>query len=423
MTPARWKTQVFKIDKEKNSLELSKEDDKTKLQLQLSEKMKNILFCSISHELRSPINHVNGILECLKQHVQDNYLLDFVNIGQSSIKMLTSKIDDILDYSLLETNTCSLKFEKFEIRKVLSEVHDIMMTQFDPKMINLSIFAADHVPQFVKHDWKRIKQILINLTFNALKYTEKGFVTLIVEWEYTDSCIDKFKKRKYGVENQEWLLYFAVSDSGCGIEKKRKMNLYQLFSNSRMRDYAIESDKDVHSSSQLMGMGLAYCHKMLTKMNSNLELTSAINIGSTFSFTLKVEYIANKINLFSSKHASIPEKIMESITPKSIIGSNKNVLECKDDSFNPFKRRVSRSSTNKLNSFMRPTLSGSNSKLVRITGMQLERNKTDVNDEKPYMRSKTEDNNKIDISNFSGQFWGPIQPEIVSESDPSEELK
>ena len=74
------------------------------------EKMKNILFCSISHELRSPVNHINGILELINKNCpKDEKILKFVKIGLSSIEMLTHKIDDILDYALIETNTLNLK--------------------------------------------------------------------------------------------------------------------------------------------------------------------------------------------------------------------------------------------------------------------------------------------------------------------------
>ena len=85
-------------------------DSKAFFKLELMEKMKNILFCSISHELRSPVNHINGILELINKNCpKDEKILKFVKIGLSSIEMLTHKIDDILDYALIETNTLNLK--------------------------------------------------------------------------------------------------------------------------------------------------------------------------------------------------------------------------------------------------------------------------------------------------------------------------
>lgn len=84
-------------------------------------------------------------------------------------------------------------------------------------------------------------------------------------------------------------LLFSVSDSGCGIEKKRKMNLFELFSNAKIDDYNLDTTKELIDSSKLMGMGLAYCHKILLKMNSKLEMSTAIDVGSTFSFKIMAE--------------------------------------------------------------------------------------------------------------------------------------
>ena len=112
--------------------------------------------------------------------------------------MLTYKIDDIMDYSLIETGTISLKMVDFNIRELLLGIENILMFQYDHNNINFSIFVADDVPLIINHDAKRIKQILLNLgknllldylskfysniiAFNALKYTESGYVTIIVD--------------------------------------------------------------------------------------------------------------------------------------------------------------------------------------------------------------------------------------------------
>lgn len=151
-------------------------------QLEVAEKMKNILICSISHEFRSPVNHINGILEILETACSKNErICNFIRIARSSVEMLTSKIDDILDYALLETNTLTLKPVEFNIRLLLKEIEKILNLQFDHKILNFSIFVAKDVPEIIIYDYKRIKQILLNLVFNALKHTEKGYVSVIVD--------------------------------------------------------------------------------------------------------------------------------------------------------------------------------------------------------------------------------------------------
>ena len=243
--------------------------------------MKNILFCSVSHELRNPINHINGILECISSYVSPgDRIQQFVKIALSSTSMLMHKIDDIMDYSLLETNTLNLRMEEFDIRKMMNYIQDMLLHQFDNKLLNFSIYVADSVPEIVYFDQKRVKQVLINLIFNALKYTERGYVTVIIDCDYPKTL--KFKDHD---RLHHCTLNFAVSDSGWGIRKKKRMNIFELFQNAKVDRIPVNSDKDVIESSELMGIGLAFCHKILEKMNSRLKLSSVVNVGSTFNFS------------------------------------------------------------------------------------------------------------------------------------------
>jgi len=156
-------------------------EERTLLELKISERMKNILFWSISHELRSPINHINGMLELIKLGTKDENLMRFVKISISSWNMLKSKIDDILDYSMLETNSWKITKEPFDIRNMMTEIEDMMALQYDPSNITFRVFVSDSIPDIIYHDEKRLKQILVNLIFNAIKFTEKGFVVVVVD--------------------------------------------------------------------------------------------------------------------------------------------------------------------------------------------------------------------------------------------------
>lgn len=194
-------------------------DNKTFSELQAAENMKNILFCSISHELRNPVNHLNGILDLVKSYAVDEKISNFINIALSSVDLLISKIDDILDYSLLETDTIQLKTIKFNIRELMQNVVDTLSLQFDRKMIKFSLQVEDNVPQEISFDKKRLKQVLMNLIFNALKYTEQGFVTVRVAASYSNK-LSKFRANANQIKGtKECDLKFSVSDSGCGIEK------------------------------------------------------------------------------------------------------------------------------------------------------------------------------------------------------------
>ena len=113
------------------------EETTSKRELELAHKMKNILFWSVSHELRNPINHINGILEWISSYVsKDDRIHQFVNIALSSTSMLMHKIDDIMDYSLLETNTLNLRLEEFNIRKMMASIQEMLILQFDTVVYN-----------------------------------------------------------------------------------------------------------------------------------------------------------------------------------------------------------------------------------------------------------------------------------------------
>jgi two-component system, sensor histidine kinase and response regulator len=277
---------------------------------ELSERMKNILFCSISHELRSPVHHINGILDIIKSYIVDEKILQFINIAMSSTEMLMSKINDILDYSLLETNTLDLKPIDFNIRNLMANIEDILNLQFDHKMIEFGTYVNERVPNIIILDYKRLKQILINLIYNALKYTEKGFVSVEIDCVFYDqnNVASKMQKDR---SKKQCELTFMITDSGCGLETKKR-NQFQLFSNANLVKQKIEKDKDVFKSSELMGMGLAFCHKMLNKMESKLELSSLKNLGSRFSFKLRTKYkpdIEEPNSARNISHSKLPGKI------------------------------------------------------------------------------------------------------------------
>ena len=109
------------------------------------------------------------------------------------------------------------------------------------------------MPEVVIHDYKRLKQVLLNLTFNALKYTEKGYVTVIVDCEFIQNSRTTLHSAP------QCQIHFAISDSGCGIDKKKRLNMFDLFSSAKSNFCdSTSNSKDFIQSSELMGIGLAY---------------------------------------------------------------------------------------------------------------------------------------------------------------------
>jgi len=165
------------------------------------------------------------------------------------------------------------------------DIEEMVEQQYDPRFLSFAVYVSENVPEEVCHDSKRIKQILLNLISNALKYTERGFVNVVVDCSFPqDKKVTKPILTKQ-VIYKDCILQFAVSDSGCGIEKKKKLHLFKMFSEAK---YAVNDD--MSKSTKLMGIGLAFCQRMLKEMKTELELTTVLRIGSTFSFKLNAGY-------------------------------------------------------------------------------------------------------------------------------------
>ena len=295
--------------------------DESKVSLEISERMKNILFCSISHELRTPINQINGMLQIIKQSVKDQSIMRFINISLSSCDMLMSKVEDILDYSMLEAGSCQIKKDQIDIREMMIKIEKVMSYQFDPNLITFRLYVSDNIPAIIFHDSARLKQILMNLIYNAFKFTEKGFVVVVLDGSEIYSPKKTYFSKSIPEERSKMMLNFSISDSGWGIEKRKRMLLYDLFSEAK-----IIKSNDVNTSSKLMGIGLTFWQKMLQSMNSKLRLTTALNIGSTFSFELETEYITENMGK-DSRQASTPINSLMSESVFLSAFSNNEALE------------------------------------------------------------------------------------------------
>lgn len=249
----------------------------------ISGKIKTMMLCSISHELRTPLNQINGMMFLAKSLCKNPKITYYLDIAQNSSNFLLSKIDDILDYYEIETNNFNAHITSFNLANFLGEIKESFMQVIDNRTKKLSILMDKGVPDFISHDSRRIKQVLHNIISNAIKYTEKGFILVTVDWEKVQtksSPISGKKSRDYN-----YYLKFQVSDSGSGIEKGKEKYLYDLFGNDQQN-----SDNDgSQSATKLAGLGLSIAQKILIQMRSRLHHRSSVNVGSKFWFKLKID--------------------------------------------------------------------------------------------------------------------------------------
>lgn len=225
---------------------------------------KNQLLASVSHDLRTPLNGINGMLEISIEKTTDLEVLSHLNMAKTSTKFLNFLINDILDFSLMSFKQMRLKLEKIDFFSILQEMQNLFEYQARSKKIELKISCMCASFQEIFSDSRRICQILLNLLSNALKFTQKGFIELILE-EIKD-CDDFMYK-------------FSVRDTGIGIKQEDICKLFCLFGR-------LEAHKKINKTG--IGLGLTISNKIAKLLcpskPKGIEIQSVYGDGSTFSF-------------------------------------------------------------------------------------------------------------------------------------------
>ncbi len=232
---------------------------------QYQSKIKNEFFARMSHEIRTPMNGVMGIAQVLKKTPLTSEQNQYVNTILESSKALLSIINDVLDLSKIEAGKFELNNERFDLENAAYDVCQLLGSRASDKNIELILDYRKGVPRYVIADSGRIRQILVNLTGNAIKFTDNGYVSVRIECE--------------GVSKGEATILFKITDTGIGIPKAAMQKLFSSYS---------QADASISSTYGGTGLGLTICKQLIELMSGQVGVDSDVGFGSTFWFRIKV---------------------------------------------------------------------------------------------------------------------------------------
>lgn len=230
---------------------------------------KSFFLASMSHEIRTPINGVLGMNEMILRESGEAPIKEYAMQIKSAAQTLLGIINDILDFSKIESGKMELQPVEYELASVINDVYNMIASKADAKGLQMHVNLNKELPSGLMGDDVRIRQILMNLLTNAVKYTEKGSVTLFVDGKRDGDNVN---------------LYFKVKDTGIGIEKENLSKLFVAFERfGEVKNRKIEGT----------GLGLTITRQFLEMMGSTLMVESEYGTGSEFSFYLKQKVINN----------------------------------------------------------------------------------------------------------------------------------
>ncbi|PSW14802.1 hybrid sensor histidine kinase/response regulator [Photobacterium sanctipauli] len=242
-------------------------------------KAKSAFLANMSHEIRTPLNGILGMTEILSDSklsaIQKDYL-STINVSSQTLLML---INDILDLSKIESGHLEICPHTSAIKEIIFDTAALITPKAQQKSIDIVVDLDNNLPNYIKADEQKVRQVLMNLASNAIKFTEQGAITFTAhQVSETDSSV---------------VIYFAVTDTGIGIDEDKQAHIFDEFR---------QENADTSAQYGGTGLGLAISSKMIELMGGEIKIKSAKGTGSQFYFEVefsKDDQTLNQDNLFT----------------------------------------------------------------------------------------------------------------------------
>lgn len=232
-----------------------------KKQAEDASKAKGLFLANMSHEIRTPINAILGMDEMILRNTKESKLLKYAHSIKSSATSLLGLVNDVLDFSAIEAGKLKLKNAPYNLSLMLSDIEVMIRPRADSKNLTLNIRVDRNTPDHLIGDVTRLKQVILNLLTNGVKYTREGFVQLNIDYEK--------------ISDSEIRLKVFIKDTGIGMKPEDIKKLFNAFE---------RFDEKINKTIEGTGLGMSIVKQILDVMGGKLDVKSVYGAGSEFSF-------------------------------------------------------------------------------------------------------------------------------------------